>query len=637
MRINYEAERLDAEFGDPTERHNPYGFEAIVARDERGAFPDTLCAAARKAHLHTVFLPSDLGGSLRSFDHALTLVRTAARRDLAVMPGTMFSISAAMAVLVGGSPEQQRQIAYLIVRGGSIGFALSERHAGSDVMAGTCRLEPDGSGGSGGFRLTGEKWMVGLGERCDALFVLGRTGERGPGAFTAVLLDRAALPPGAAEPSEPVRTSGMRGIDFTDYSFRDCPVPRDAVVGEVGTGLDTALRAQQVVRMMSAAGNLGCADTALRTVLDFANERTVGRKRLLDTQPARRELALAAAAMLAVDVTAITAARSLHVAPQHFVVPASVVKRIATEESEALIDRCAAVLGARSVIAAGPTGIVAKAKRDNAIVRVIDTSPVGNLRTIAAQVPLISNGPVANGQGANGPAATAGNGHRPGTDRTEQIFDLDRELPDFAPAELDLTTRGHDYVVATLPMVAGQARAVLADADDRAGRRAAELIGDLEAELRALPGGHGDPLDTAERFCDLYAAAACVHLWWFNRAEPLYGQPPGSAGWLAGCLAYLLARARRTDVRHAAEDAAGALEAVLDLHARGRLFSVVPVRLAGPAAKRGLHPAEQPDLAEPAQAAGAAAADVAAGTPAEIAADIAAQRLAAIAGQRQGG
>ena len=56
--------------------------------------------------------------------------------------------------------------------------------------------------------------------------------------------------------------------------------------------------------MMSAAGNLGCSDTALRTVLDFASERTVGRKRLLDTQPARRELALAAAAMLAVDVTA---------------------------------------------------------------------------------------------------------------------------------------------------------------------------------------------------------------------------------------------------------------------------------------------------------------------------------------------
>ena len=49
--------------------------------------------------------------------------------------------------------------------------------------------------------------------------------------------------------------------------------------------------------------------------------------------------------VFAVDVTAITAARSLHVAPQHFVVPASVVKRIATEESEALIDRCAAVLG----------------------------------------------------------------------------------------------------------------------------------------------------------------------------------------------------------------------------------------------------------------------------------------------------
>lgn len=565
MRHHEEAQRLDAAFGDARDEHNPYGFQAIVARDERATFPDALCAAARRAHLHSVYLPSRLGGTLRTFDHALTLVRTAARRDLAVMPGTMFSITATMAVLTGGTPEQQRKVAGLVLRGAAIGFAFSERHAGSDVMASTCRLTPDGED----FRLTGEKWMVGLGQRCEALYVLARTGERGPGAFTAVLLDRAGLPAGTAEPSCPVRTSGMRGIDFTDYRFHECPVPRAAVVGGIGTGLDAVLRAQQVVRMMSAAGNLGCADTALRTTLDFANERMVGRRRLIETQPARRELALAAAAMLAVDVTALAAARSLHAAPEHFVVPASVVKRIATEESEALIARCAAVLGARSVIAAGPTGIVQKAQRDNAIVRVIETSPVGNLRMISAQVPLIA------GSTGTGPQTTNGN-HSP----TETIFNLDDELPEFQPAALDLTTRGHDHVIGALAAVAGPAKAAMAESEDRTARRCAELVGDLEAELRAL-GDAGDPLELAERFCQLHAAAACVHLWWFNRDEPLYDQPPGSTGWLAGCLSYLLARARHTDVRHSAEDAAGALEVVLHLHARNRLFSAVPVQLTG--------------------------------------------------------
>lgn len=577
MRHHGEAERLDAAFADPRDRHNPYGFQAIVARDERGVFPESLCAAARRARLHSVYLPARLGGTLRTFDHALTLVRTAARRDLAVMPGTMFSISAAMAVLVSGSQRQQEKVAEIVLRGGAIGFALSERHAGSEVMAGTVRLTPDGDG----FRLSGEKWMVGLGDRCDALYVIARTGERGPGAFTGVLLDRAELPNGCAEPSVPVPTSGMRGIEFSDFRFRDCPVPHDTVVGEVGTGLDTALRAQQVVRMMSAAGNLGCADTALRTTIDFALERTIGHRRLLDVQPARRELALAAAAMLAVDVTALAAARALHAAPEHFVLPASVVKRIATVESEALIERCSAVLGARAVIAAGPTGIVQKARRDNAIVRVIDTSAVGNLRTVAAQVPLIAGH-------TNGNGNSNGNGSRP---RTELIFDLDLELPEFEPTALDLSTRGHDHVIGTLATVAAPARTELARSTEPTARRAAELVADLEAEVRALA-DPTDPLATAERFCHLYAAAACVHLWWFNRAEPLYGRPPGSAGWLAGCLSYLLARARRTDARHTAEDATGALDAVLHLHAQDRLFSAVPVRLA--AATRSGEPVEAP-------------------------------------------
>jgi hypothetical protein len=261
------------------------------------------------------------------------------------------------------------------------------------------------------------------------------------------------------------------------------------------------------------------------------------------------------------------------------VVPASAVKLVATDESEALIARCAGVLGARAVIAAGPTGVVQKAQRDNAIVRVIDTSTVGNLRTVAAQIPLLAG-------------ATAGDAD-PGV--TELIFDLGRELPGYDPTALDLTTRGHDHVLAALPAIAEQARWLLTERcehsehserysrNEPAAGRAAELIGELAGDVAALlhdPTGD-DQLRVAERFCHLYAAASCLHLWWFNRTEPLYGRPPGSTGWLTGCLAYLLARARRTDPREAAADAAGALDAVLDRHARNRLFSAVDVRLAG--------------------------------------------------------
>jgi len=578
------AEQLDLAFCDPTDGHNPFGFRAAVARDVRGAFPDVLCAVARRSGVHTSYLPERHGGTLRAFDEALTVVRTVARRDVAIMPASMISITAAYAVLIGGSPEQGRAVSDLVRRGGTIGFAMTEEDSGSDVLAGTCRLDPDPDGD--GYLLTGDKWMVGLGIRCDALLVVARTGERGPGAFTAVLLDRSALPPGTAEPSEPVPTPGMRGIDFAHYRFDRCPVPADAVVGEVGTGLDAALRAQQVVRTMSAAGNLACADTALRVALDFALHRTVGGVALVDVPYPRRDLALAAAALLAIDVTALAAARALHVAPGRFVVPASVVKRVATEESGALIARCAAVLGARSVVADGPTGVLQKVRRDNAVVRYFDTGPVGNLRTIAAQLPLIAKA-----------AKAAENRTEDEPDDLAAVFDLRRPLPELRPTDLDLTTRGRDDVVAGLPAVAARARKELSRRDDPAAARAAELVAELDGELAALLDQVGeaapaDLLDLAERFCLLHAAASAVHLWWFNRTDDLFGHPAGDAGWLTGCLAYLLARALapdpHADARAATDDAGFALDVVLRLHAENRLFSAVPVRLCGPATRHAL-------------------------------------------------
>jgi alkylation response protein AidB-like acyl-CoA dehydrogenase len=178
------AELLDRAFRDPRDPHNPFGFQACVTRDEHGVFPAVLCSAAREAGLHTCYLPT------HPFDEALMRVRTAARRDVALMPGVMISITALYTVLIGGSAEQRRRVTELVGRGGTISFGLSEEDSGSDVLAGTCRLAPD----DGGYRLTGEKWLVALGGRCDALLVVARTGERGPGAFTAVLLDRDALP-----------------------------------------------------------------------------------------------------------------------------------------------------------------------------------------------------------------------------------------------------------------------------------------------------------------------------------------------------------------------------------------------------------------------------------------------------------
>jgi alkylation response protein AidB-like acyl-CoA dehydrogenase len=583
------AEQLDRLLGDPRDPGNPYGFAAAVTRDERDEFPDELCAALRDAGFHLNYLPRELGGTFRSFPHSLALVRTAARRDLNAVPATMFSITAATCLLLHGTPEQQRHAAAILRRGGSVAFALSEAEHGSDLLANTARLERDGDG----WRLTGRKWMVGLGQRCEAAYVVARTGEHGPGAFSAVLLDLAGASDKHLERGPEVRTSGMRGIDFADLDFNDFPVPADALVGRPGQALEAAVRAQQVVRVMSTAGSLGCADTALRLSLDFAAGRRVARTSVLEAPHPRRELAVAASAMIAADAVAIAAARAVHVAPEAVSVWGCAAKHVVAEAAADVIDRCAGVLSTRAVLRTGGPGggIFQKLRRDAELVRVADASPLANLRSFAAQLPAVAT--AAQGDAEEPPRGAAQ------SDTLRAVFALDSPLPPYDPSRLDLNARGTDPVTAGLAPVAMRARRSLFEggADEIAAliERLTDEIDMLSVHAaRARASSNPcDLIDLAEKFAYLHAAACCLHLWWANRhlslvgwAErypTLYEAHPGTPAWLGGALGYLLAKATGTDPRRKPVLLNGALETVLDLHASERLFSAVPVRLARPA------------------------------------------------------
>ncbi|MFF3850887.1 acyl-CoA dehydrogenase family protein [Streptomyces sp. NPDC002328] len=552
-------EELEERLGDPADEANPYGFAAAVARDEREEFPEELCAELVRAGFHLNYLPEEWGGAFESFDRSLTLVRSAARRDVNVMPGTMFSIIAATCLQLHGSKEQRRRAAEILRGGGAVAFALTEAAHGSDLLAGEVRLGPEGL-------LTGEKWMVGLGLRCEAVYVVARTGERGPAAFSAVLLETAGVPDGRLERTPAPRTGGMRGIDLATLRFHDVPVPPEALVGKEGEGLEAAVKAQQAVRLMSMAGSLGIADTAVRLALDFAAERRVGRTALADTPYARRELAVASAALLAADAVALSAARGVHVVPEAFSVWALAAKHVVAEAADDLIRRCGTVLATRSVLREGAPGggLFQKLQRDSAVVRVIDASTLANLRSYAGQLPTLTEG-----------------GGRPDPAAVKTVFTLDAELPPYDPARLDLFARGADPVLAALP----EAVAV-ADELGESGFLVRQLV-DAAAGLgeltRAARQSGADPnalVDVAERYAWLHAAACCLHLWRSGRDRSLYGAEPGDPGWLGAVLAYLLARADGVDPRRHGALLTPAYDTVRALRDTGRLVTARPVRLA---------------------------------------------------------
>ncbi|MGW7528425.1 acyl-CoA dehydrogenase family protein [Streptomyces sp. NPDC054783] len=563
MSADLTPEALEQLLGDPADPANPYGWAAAVARDETDAFPQQLCETLRDVGFHLNYLPKQWGGTFESFDRSLTLVRAAARRDVTIMPGTMFSIIAATCLQLHGTTEQQERVARILRDGGAVAFALTEADHGSDLLAGEVRLDANGL-------LHGEKWLVGNGLRCEAIYVVARTGERGPGAFTSVLLD---LTDGTIDLDDLTRlpaplTGGMRGIDLATLRFNALPVPWDAQVGKEGEGLEVAIRAQQAVRLMSMAGSLGIADTALRVTGDFAAERRVGRTMLSATPYAARELAVASAALLAADAVALAAARGVHVVPEAFSVWGLAAKHLVAEAAEDLLRCCGTVLATRSVLreAAPGNGVFQKLQRDSAVVRVIDASPYANLRAYCGQLPTLLNSTEV-----------------PEPETLRRIFTLDAELPPYEPARLDLIARGVDPVLGGLPTVAASVRASLYDDTPGVVARLAEAVADLlpRAEAARRPGADPNALaDLAERYAWLHGAAACVHLWWANRERPLYGAEPGATGWLRAALGYLLARAEGTDPQWHGPRLLPALDTLAALRVQDLLFTAAPVPLA---------------------------------------------------------
>ncbi|MFQ5945685.1 MAG: acyl-CoA dehydrogenase family protein [Anaerolineae bacterium] len=171
-----------------------------------------------------------------------------------------------MSIYLSGTEGQRQRFLSPLARGEKIAaFALTEPGAGSD--AASIRLSAVRDGES--FVLNGSKIWVTNGPIADVVTVFAVTdssfGARG--GITAFI----------AEPGTPGLSlgtvdekMGIWGSETGELVFDNCRLPAENVLGEVGTGFVTAMRALDVGRLGLAAASLGGALGALEQSLRFA-------------------------------------------------------------------------------------------------------------------------------------------------------------------------------------------------------------------------------------------------------------------------------------------------------------------------------------------------------------------------------
>jgi alkylation response protein AidB-like acyl-CoA dehydrogenase len=172
-----------------------------------------------------------------------------------------------------GTPEQKKEFMFPLAHGSYHGFCISEPRSGSGMDVGTTAQQT-----SDGWLLNGMKQWATLASRAQLLWipVRARGADGSDLGITTFMIepDRAGV-----TRKSMAETMGCRGLDHDVLVFEDCWVPSERILGEIGGGLDVALRGfLDPSRLSIACSCVGVAQGALDQAVAFAKRRhTFGR------------------------------------------------------------------------------------------------------------------------------------------------------------------------------------------------------------------------------------------------------------------------------------------------------------------------------------------------------------------------
>jgi alkylation response protein AidB-like acyl-CoA dehydrogenase len=522
-----DAERaLETEFGDPYDSGNPYGYEAVTRADERAApfrdgerMLDAWGAAAQ-------FVPQELGGRMAGLDMLVRRLRPVFRRDAALGVGhSLPSFMASLNVWLGGSAVQRKSLAGKLLAGTRICLADREPEHRHDLASSEFTAYRRG----GAVVLDGRDELVSNADRADSAVIVARTADSlRDRSHSLLLVDLAGLAPMRWRRLPRVPTLGLRGCQFGGLAFSECPVPGDSFIGEPGAGAATASRARQASGCATAGLTLGMLDAGLFTVLRFALDRRLYDRTVAEIPHARSVIAGAFADLVTADCLATTAARALHVLPDHGDVYAAATTHLVPLLVEAAMNDLSVVLGARFYLREGEHAIFGKHFRDLPALGVVYPNELSDQLTILRHLPSI------------------GHALRHSPEPPAAVFEQGTELPPIALGDPRPGGQISDPLLASLELYLPELDEEASNDSDMAVTTAL-----LRAELRKLvgnamqmpdselcPRAGADSLVLAEHYATLLAASACVGVWRSNRGRRVLAD----TAWISAALHRLVGR-----------------------------------------------------------------------------------------------
>jgi len=256
--------------------------------DRPGGFPYELWQQLGDAGLLGITVPVELGGRDLGYLAQVLLLETLSRYS----PSIALSVGAHDNLCVNqiclfATEDQKEQYLPLLASGKWVGaLAMSERHAGSDVMSMGLTAE---SMGEEGFELSGHKMWITNGPDADLLVVYARHPKFSEiQGLTAFLFE---TDQSGFQCGPPLDKLGMRGSNTGELFFNNCWVPYDNVLGTIGGGARLLYQGLTIERAILAGGPLGILASCLEYALEYAGKRQQFGKPIGEFQLIKQKLA----------------------------------------------------------------------------------------------------------------------------------------------------------------------------------------------------------------------------------------------------------------------------------------------------------------------------------------------------------
>ncbi|MDA1129716.1 MAG: acyl-CoA dehydrogenase family protein [Chloroflexi bacterium] len=306
--------------------------------DESPTVHAGLMAILAEAGLFKYCVPEEYGGvGVRVMD--LCIIREELAR-VSCQADTNFIMQGlgSYPITLGGTHEQKAKYLPPIARGESIAaFALTEPHAGSDVLSMKTEARLDG----GDWVLNGEKKFISQAGDANTYTVFAKTEPDGGSRGISVFIVEAGTP--GFDDSK--RMDLMAAHPIGEPRWDDCHIPQANLIGERGRGLRLAMGTLDTFRTTVAAAAIGMGQAAYEASLNYAKNREMFSQHLSDFQATQFKLADMAVSLDAARLLAQRAAWLKDSGHESVIKEASFAKLFGTEAASRIINEAVQIHG----------------------------------------------------------------------------------------------------------------------------------------------------------------------------------------------------------------------------------------------------------------------------------------------------